>query len=222
MIKTLSQDVMKIFTRPQNLQSGIWNHFSKNLVISNNISFDIYYKECLDKNRVVPIDRYYSNLNFKFGNKNYKEESFYLSNGFNKKENYYDYKLTSNGELIDFNQINPLVFKKINLFIKTEEFESFIKDTKHKIWARKLYPDEKILVCNKYYEFCETLESSIITRHIGLEAKNMIRVDKYEVPSIIKEYYQIKPIIHKWSKLTSRDILIDRLYSIYLDFLLVG
>ncbi len=221
-MRTLSQDVMKIFSRPKNLEYGIWNHFSQKIIMTNNISFDIYYKECEDKNRIEPIDRYYSNLNFTFGNKLYKEESFFLLNEFNKKENYYDYKLTVNDQPIDFNQINQLVFKKINLYIGANIFESFLTDTKHKIWARKLKPEEKIEVCVQYSKFCELLESNAITRHIGSEAKHLIRVDKYDVPSIIKEYNQIKPIIHKWSKLTSRDILIDRLYSLYLDFLLVG
>lgn len=78
------------------MEYGIWNHFSQKLIITNNISFDIYYKECEDKNRMEPIDRYYSNLNFTFGNKLYKEESFLLLNGFSKKENYYDYKLIVN------------------------------------------------------------------------------------------------------------------------------
>lgn len=222
MIKTLSLDVMKLFPKPNTLKQGLWNHFSYNGVISNNIKFDIYYKECIDKCRSKPIDRYYSNLNFHFGNKIYHEESFLLLNEFNKQENYYDYKLFVNNESIQYNQINQLVFKKINTYMIANDLELFLQKIKAVYYGRKLSPDEKEIICTRYLNFCDELENSVITRHIGYYSKDLIRIDKYEVPSIIKEYNKIESVIKNWSKLTGRDILVDRLYNIYLDFLLVG
>ncbi len=222
MFKTLSQDLMRIFPKPTNLKTGIWNHFTSNGVITSNIKFDIFYKECLDISRKTPIDRYYSQVNLQFGNKLYTEESFYFNNGFNNKENYYDYKLYENNKPINYSQINNLVFKKINTYIFVNDLEKIVNNFKHYYYGRKLLPDEKDIICSKFISFCDELESSVITRHIGSKSKDLIRIDKYEVPSIAKEYNRIQPVIRDWSKLTGRDILIDRMYNIYLDFLLIG
>ncbi len=225
MIKTFSQNILKIYPKPTYKLTGIWNHFSKSEVVSSNIKFDIYYKECIDTNRKESIDRYYSLLNLKFNNTIYHEESFYFDNkyaGPNCNVNYFDYVLLENSKSICYDQINPLVFKKINTFIIANQMENFLAETKSIIRKRKLYPGEKQILCDKYLLFCEELEKSIITKHIGIPSKKMIRIDKYEVSSIIKEYNLIEPIIKSWSKITGRDLLTDRLYNIYLDFLLVG
>ncbi len=225
MFKTLSQDVMKIFNRPKNLPNGVWNHYTNSQLISNNIKFNIYYKECIDSNRKEPIDRYYSQLDFTFGKKIYREEAFIFLNGYNGpncKENYYEHKLFENNNLINYNQINPLVFKKINLFIMANELDEILKKYKAIGYHRKFYPNEKEIIYNNYLRFCDELEKNVITRHIGNPSKEFVRINKYDVPSIIKEYNLIQPIIKKWSKITGQDLLTDRLYNIYLDFLLVG
>ncbi len=222
MIKTLSQKIINIHQKPTNLVNGIYNTFYFNNIISNDIKYEILYKECLDKNRKKPIDRYISSLLI-HNNKNVIEEKvFIFENNYNPKENYTDHIITCNNKKISIDMINPILLRKINTFgIVNKCIEELDKIKTYKNEGKN-YDSSRTKIISLYNDFCLDLEKSPITKGIGTDSKKLLYNNNFSIPRIEKNFEVIKPIFDKWSKITGKELLIDRQFNLFCDFILLG
>ncbi len=224
MIKSLGQRIINLHIKPSNLNYNVWNTFCFQERISNDIVYDIMYKECIDINRIEPIDRFSTSLTIKSGKKFYTEELFYLENKFNVKENYFIYNLMLNDNKISFEDIektDKLLLRKIETTRILNICDICINNFKNKN-SRQITKQDQMELIKNFDIFCKDLDKNPITRDIGSISTNLLYLEKNYLPKIDKNFNSLKPIFDLWTKVTGKDLLVDRQFNVFCDFILLG
>ncbi len=218
MYRYLSYNILSVVPRSICNNFGVWNNYAFCKVISSKFKFNINYSENLDpvRDQKASIDRFICNLDLEFGGLKYTEDIFFFDNKFNPKESYLDHVLLCDSAPIKINDVPTKLFTTLNTYSVVEDCDNYLSQIKK---FKNIGFDQRKIIISKYQNYCQDLKKSVITRDIGISCEKLVLHKEFRIN---KKYEMITPICKSWSQITNKDLLLDRQFNLFLDFVLVG